>query len=43
MREDFQVLARLLAERRPAPEEPPPAPVEAADAEATQGEQLGLF
>ncbi len=43
MREDFQVLARLLAERRPAPEEPPPAPEEAADAEATQGGQLGLF
>src|SRR6266545_3077538 len=43
MREDFQALARLLAERRPAPEEPPPAPEEAADAEATQGGQLGLF
>src|SRR6266511_3794963 len=43
MRDDFQALARLLAERRPAPEEPPPAPEEAADAEATQGGQLGLF
>jgi uracil-DNA glycosylase family 4 len=50
MREDFQVLAKLLAERRPVPQEapPPPEPAEGAGGapagdSAEQGEQLGLF
>jgi uracil-DNA glycosylase family 4 len=49
MREDFQALARLLAERRPVPQEapPPPEPERGGDAadgsSADQGEQLGLF
>jgi uracil-DNA glycosylase family 4 len=53
MREDFQALARLLAERRPVPEEPAPAAVEpggppqasvdAGGAGTIDGEQLGLF
>jgi uracil-DNA glycosylase family 4 len=50
MREDFQALARLLAQRRPVPQEAPPPPPEpergggAADGRsADQGEQLGLF
>ena len=42
MREDFQALARLLAERRPVPAEPPGAAAEAAAGEG-EGEQLGLF
>jgi uracil-DNA glycosylase len=48
MREDFQALARLLAERRPVPQEAPPpqpepAPEERAGGSAERGEQLGLF
>jgi uracil-DNA glycosylase family 4 len=53
MREDFQALARLLAERRPAPEAaapPPPEPTPeegaggaAVGSAADPGEQLGLF
>jgi uracil-DNA glycosylase len=51
MREDFQALARLLAERRPVPQEAPPPPPEPeegaggapAGGSAEQGEQLGLF
>ncbi|HEX8861089.1 MAG TPA: uracil-DNA glycosylase [Actinomycetes bacterium] len=44
MREDFQALARLLAERRPDPQEAaPPPPEERAGGSAERGEQLGLF
>jgi uracil-DNA glycosylase family 4 len=50
MHEDFQALARLLAEGRPVPQEAPPPPPQpergggAADGSlADQGEQLGLF
>jgi hypothetical protein len=49
MREDFQLLARLLAERPPAPKAPAaPAPEagtggEAVAGRAEPGEQLGLF
>ena len=49
MREDFQLLAKLLAEREPAPPPPSaPAPEEGAGGDvvagrAEPGEQLGLF
>jgi DNA polymerase len=49
MREDFQLLAKLLAERAPAPRPPStPAPEEGAGGEvvagrAEPGEQMGLF